>query len=297
MAACADQPTAVGTPTFNPNVASRVQVGSVVGGPDLGDWRNFQGEVWICKDGNVAGVPFDIDYTVVRQSDNTLVASGTATVPVGQCVMAANVSTEIGGRYVATATEQVPPADWALTAIDWAYGANIPVNPAPPTIDLATRTISAVLISNDFGIQLTFTNTYTPPPPPPPPGPSCTYTQGYWKNHPSDWDSASDGKLFTTTTVFYNSGVTYLSLMKTAPKGGNAYIQLAHQFIAASLNLNGAPSGDASVDAAIAGGAAYFASAGAGTPAPSGALRTQVQAWATTLDNYNNGLLGPGHCD
>jgi roadblock/LC7 domain-containing protein len=26
------------------------------------------------------------------------------------------------------------------------------------------------------------------------------------------------------------------------------------------------------------------------------AQQTQVNGWATTLDNYNNGLTGPGHC-
>ncbi|WP_010246530.1 hypothetical protein [Acetivibrio cellulolyticus] len=26
------------------------------------------------------------------------------------------------------------------------------------------------------------------------------------------------------------------------------------------------------------------------------AQRNQVNSWAATLDNYNNGLIGPGHC-
>ncbi len=28
----------------------------------------------------------------------------------------------------------------------------------------------------------------------------------------------------------------------------------------------------------------------------SNALRNQARNYATTLDNYNNGLIGPGHC-
>jgi hypothetical protein len=294
LAACVDQPTAVESPlAFRPGLASAPPSLAVSGGPDLSDFLSFQGEIWICKDGNVAGVPFSFDYTVTRQSDGVVVANGSTTVPVGQCVMAANVSTEASGRYVATATETTTLPDWSLTAIDWAYGANLPFTPAAPTINLATRTISALLLSNDIGVQITFTNSYTPPPPPPV---SCTYTQGYWKNHEEDWDAGE--KYADAGDTFYNSGKTYLQILRTPPSGGNAYLQLAHQFIAASLNVNGTSgSGVASVDAALAGAAAYFAGAPAGTPKPSGALKTQLQSWATLLDDYNNGLIGPGHCD
>lgn len=143
------------------------------------------------------------------------------------------------------------------------------------------------------GTLVRFINTFVPPPPPP----SCTLTQGYWKNHQSDWDDAGDNRPFLTTDLFYNSGVSYITIMNTAPKGGNAYIQLAHQFIAASLNVGGlSGSGVAAVDAALAGADAYFAGAAAGIPNPSGSLRTQLQGWATTLDDYNNGVTGPGHC-
>ena len=27
------------------------------------------------------------------------------------------------------------------------------------------------------------------------------------------------------------------------------------------------------------------------------AQKSQANAWATLLDNYNNGLIGPGHCE
>ena len=142
---------------------------------------------------------------------------------------------------------------------------------------------------------ITFTNTADAPPPPPPG--NCTLTQGYWKNHEEDWDQASDGKPFLVTTTFYNSATSYLNIMKTPPKGGNAYLQLAHQFIAARLNVNGGASGVAAVDAALAGAATYFAGAPAGIPNPGEPTRSQLQGWATTLDNYNNGRTGPGHCD
>ncbi|MGQ0643501.1 MAG: hypothetical protein ACT4P6_22365 [Gemmatimonadaceae bacterium] len=130
----------------------------------------------------------------------------------------------------------------------------------------------------------------------PPTGPSCTLTQGYWKNHEERWDDVGDGMVFLTTDAFYNSGAGNLTVLATPPKGGNAYLQLAHQFIAASLNLNGALSGVAEVDDAMAGAAAYFSGEAAGIPNPSGDIRNQLQAWASVLDNFNNGGIGPGHC-
>src|SRR5579859_4387032 len=73
----------------------------------------------------------------------------------------------------------------------------------------------------------------------------CTYTLGYWKNHPSAWP-------VTSLTI---GGVSYseqqlLDLFNTAPKG-DASIILAHQLIAALLNTaNGAVS-SAAVQQAI----------------------------------------------
>ena len=171
LGACAEGANSPVAPTLSPRVnavvsglASSAPSRSVVGGPDLSDFLSFQGEVWICKDGNVAGVAFDFDYTVIRQSDNAVVAQGSTTVPVGQCRLATSINTQVSGRYRATATETSVVPSWSLMAIDWAYGANLPASPPAPTIDLANRTVSAVLIANDVGVQLTFTNQFVAPP-------------------------------------------------------------------------------------------------------------------------------------
>jgi hypothetical protein len=84
----------------------------------------------------------------------------------------------------------------------------------------------------------------------------CTYTQGYWKNHAvgkkrdPHWGSLHDD-------IFYGSRLTYLQLLKTPPKGGNGYIKLAHQYIAAKLNMTQASS-TPEVDAVFAKATAYF---------------------------------------
>lgn len=145
----------------------------MTGGPDLSDWTKCQGEIWICKDGNKTGTSFASDWSVVTRHDGEPIASGTAIVPVGTCVLAHHVNLDANVRAHITVTELTPPANWALTAIVSDHG-NLPGTPEVPIIDLAARSITEVHASNDAGVQITFFNTYTPPPPP-----TCTYTLGY----------------------------------------------------------------------------------------------------------------------
>lgn len=123
----------------------------------------------------------------------------------------------------------------------------------------------------------------------------CTLTQGYWKTHsqygPAPYDDtwAQIGE----NTLFFNSGKTYYQVLWTAPSG-NAYYVLAHQYIAAELNvLNGASTTKA-VDDAMTAAKTLFSST---TPTTmTRAQRNTALTLATTLDQYNNGLIGPGHC-
>ena len=129
----------------------------------------------------------------------------------------------------------------------------------------------------------------------------CTLTQGYWKTHsdrgpaPYDDNWANLGSL-QEDTPFFSSGLTWYQLFWTPPSGGNAYIQLAHQYMAAKLNvLNGASTTPA-VAAAFAWAEAFFVGK---TPSTS-LTKSQVDAArsaAGTLGSYNEGLVGPGHCD
>ena len=118
---------------------------------------------------------------------------------------------------------------------------------------------------------------------------NCTYTQGYWKNHTSAWPSGS----IKLGTVTYTPAQLLSILNKSA--GGNGLIILAHQLIAAKLNImNGANSSAVAstitaADALI--GGLICPPVGSGSLSPS-----STNSLATTLDNYNNGLVGPGHC-
>ncbi len=138
------------------------------------------------------------------------------------------------------------------------------------------------------------------------PSSGCTLTQGYWKNHsqlgkaPYDDTWALLDPLLQEQKPFFLSGQTYLQVLQTSPKGGNAYYQLAHQYIAAKLNqLNGA-SVTSGVQAALDSANILFNTY---TPAQiaalkgSSSIRQQFINLAGTLGSYNEGLIGPGHCD
>ncbi len=130
----------------------------------------------------------------------------------------------------------------------------------------------------------------------------CTLTPGYWMTHshaggaPYDetWDLLANGE----NTIFFMSGKSYIEVLSTSP-GGNAYFILTFAYIATELNfLNNAgstPEVDAAFDAATLLLQTY-------TPAQIAALRgnhpirKQFVNIAKILDDYNNGLTGPGHC-
>jgi hypothetical protein len=85
-----------------------------------------------------------------------------------------------------------------------------------------------------------------------------------------------------------------INILKTSPRGDATYI-LAHQLIAAKLNiLNGAD--DSAVAAVIIEADAWLMANPLGSD-PSNPARQVGIALAKTLDRYNNGVIGPGHCD
>ena len=73
----------------------------------------------------------------------------------------------------------------------------------------------------------------------------CTLTQGYWKTHsdrgPAPYDDAwKNLSVLEEDTLFFNSTKTWYQVFWTPP-AGNAFYNLAHQYMAAKLNiLNGA---------------------------------------------------------
>ncbi len=127
-------------------------------------------------------------------------------------------------------------------------------------------------------------------------GTGCTLTQGYWKTHsingPAPYDEAWAGMEdmpFFTSTYYWNE-------ILWVPPEGDAYIILAHQYIAAYLNvLNGASTTE-EVDAALLAALGWFTAYDPGVSPSSDAGQIAVSL-SQTLAYYNEGIIGPGHCE
>jgi hypothetical protein len=131
----------------------------------------------------------------------------------------------------------------------------------------------------------------------------CTFTQGYWKTHGPTECNPSGGANVWPADVLTN-GLTLGSVNYTAdqlcsilntPAAGNGLLVLAHQLIAAKLNIaNGSDGTDvaqciADADALI-GGLVI-------PPVGGGSLSAAATSSLTAcLTNYNEGATGPGHC-
>jgi hypothetical protein len=123
----------------------------------------------------------------------------------------------------------------------------------------------------------------------------CTRTQGYWKTHNEyatapglvlDWPAPYDEDDLLC-------GMTLLSILETPPRG-DAWLILAHQYIAALLNIASGASSTPEVDAALASARAWLLAHCGGVPASQAG---DALEWAYLLERYNSGAIGPGSCD
>jgi hypothetical protein len=132
----------------------------------------------------------------------------------------------------------------------------------------------------------------------------CTLTQGFWKTHgpiptgnnsnewPTDLNPAAGIQTSMTLGTLTYTPLQLLAILNTEP-AGNGLITLAHQLIAAKLNIqNGASS--SAIAATITAADALIGSLdidGGGYLRPN-----QVGSLVTALTNFNEGIIGPGHC-
>ena len=86
--------------------------------------------------------------------------------------------------------------------------------------------------------------------------------------------------------------MTWYQILFTQPQG-NAWYILAHQWIAAELNLANNASVPPQVQNALAQAATLLTGNCSSMSASQSALATQLTG---LLDEYNSGIIGPGHC-
>jgi len=91
-----------------------------------------------------------------------------------------------------------------------------------------------------------FSNTHYASTKAPPVSTDCVFTQGYWKNHPTAWPVGS----VKLGNVIYSKA--QLLLIFNTPAAGNGILSLAHQLIAAKLNIASGATAPAVTLAAIA---------------------------------------------
>ena len=134
--------------------------------------------------------------------------------------------------------------------------------------------------------------------------PGCTRTIGYWKTHsiygPAKKADATWNLILPSgpDAPFFLSEQTYIKVLNTSPRG-NPYYILAHQYIAAKLNfLAGAYGGAVNTEFAAATALLQtYKPAQVAAMANNNAIKKSFTTLGGILDKYNNGIIGPGHCD
>lgn len=238
---------------------------------------------------------YDYDKVLAATSDGTTPYSGTANIvfgaPENLIDEAIDVSDSLQGALGTVSVAQSPKEfKYSRTAMyegDQACGDHT-INNTATIVTNDTRTQDSASASAVITVIC-------------PEG--CTLTQGYWKTHsekgPAPYDATWALLANGANTTFYKSGTTWYNVFKTAPKG-NAYYQLAHQYMAARLNILAGADTTPAVDAAMASALTLFNTY---TPAQisllkgSSLVRKQFISLAGILGSYNEGLIGPGHCD
>lgn len=123
---------------------------------------------------------------------------------------------------------------------------------------------------------------------------SCTLTQGYWKTHsekgPAPYDETWAKLEKGAYTKFFDSGKTWHEMFWTPPKG-NKCVNLAHQYMAAYLNVLNDADPSPIVEALAKAQALLYP----WYKCPEKDQKEVVKV-AEKLDEYNNGHLGPPHC-
>jgi hypothetical protein len=143
-------------------------------------------------------------------------------------------------------------------------------------------------------------------PPPPPSGDACTRTIGYWKTHAGfgpqadvvtpllpQWLGTSGG----VKSVRVTTAALAVSLLDKSGDASNGINKLYAQLLGAKLNIANGATGSAVLQTITQADLFLATHAASDWGSLSSTQRQQVLAWAATLDDYNNGRIGPAHCD
>jgi len=268
LVACAGGTSDTSSPIRPPGAASRSLTSANVG--DVGDGVANEGEVEVCKFGTDGNFRVSVGGSV---SDFA--------IPAGTCKVVAIDKTTVTNVTSTVVVVELSNPLYSLLSVARQRIDFIPNTQTDVLGTLAAVTDGVGVPLNAFhGDLFVYHNQAVVPA-------HCTYTMGWYKNHTSSWPSGS-----LTPTTQFDGGQTIIDLLNTPPKGSQ-YIILAHQYLTALLNIQGGSSVPPAVQTALNTAAAYFAGGSAGTGDPN----VDITGVSTILDDYNNGLTGPGHCN
>ena len=138
----------------------------------------------------------------------------------------------------------------------------------------------------------------------------CTLTIGYWKTHAGFTGNNADtvtpllpillgsggGTTLTVSTATQAVSVLRFEGSNGSFSSSNGINKLYAQLLGAKLNIANGADGSA-IAATIAAADGFLATNNSTNWAGlSRAGKNQVLGWMAALDDYNNGLIGPGHC-
>lgn len=300
LAACADAPTMAPLAPTAPStlIAATVSIG------DQATFGTVATERFrVCKNGSSANFSYAIDYV-----DATPDETGTFSLNDGQC---AEVAQKGGTGANVAVTETSAQTGFVLDRVDVITASGAACATFTTSRSTSAGPTASGLISGTAGgtipcrgVLANFFNVAEPPPPPPPAG--CTLTIGYWKTHAGFtgnngddvtqylpiWLGTAGGAASTQVT----SAAQAVSILSMTGGASNGIVKLKAQLLGAKLN-NAAGASNAAVAATITAADAFLATnAASAWSSLSNATKSQVNGWMTTIDNYNNGLVGPGHC-
>ena len=269
-----------------------VNTATIVGEYATFDYSWNGAEIVGVPDGGTEPVGFNPTADVIFSSDPTLI--------VDECI---DVTDDQYGDLGTVCVGDLP--------VTFSY--TIPITASDICSDIpGTFTNCASFVTNDTGAtgEDCWTVTITVP------CLGCTLTPGYWKTHseygpaahPDDTWYLLPGGL-GPDTLFFDAEVdsvpqTWYMVFWTSPKGGDAFYILAHQYEAAVLNILNEASAPANVVTAISDAEALL-DAYDGNPTTIAVLkgknaspiRSEFLRLAGILGDYNEGIIGPGHCD
>ena len=251
--------------------------------------------------------------TATAKLTNDAEFSGSADYVFGDptTVLHANATVADGGISIANA-DATGSLGWTIAQTPSSMNCSAPgcsftycatVTNTSATCDLSSTSSNTATLTADNGSQSSSatTNLYSGVCPS-----VCTLTIGYWKTHAGFTGRNADrvtqylpkslgaggGK-----TVVVTSAAQAVGLLSMSGDASNGVNKLYAQELAAKLNLAHGSSSTA-VASTLTASDAFLVLYNAGDwSSLSKTQKNSVNQWMSTFDSYNNGLIGPGHCN